>query len=65
MSARGGASKYASPATRRSIAPRQDADGAMLEELETPKMSERMMWDALDKGRDPTDRSPESDTEGR
>jgi uncharacterized membrane protein (TIGR02234 family) len=65
MSARGGATKYASPATRRSIAPREDADGAKLEELETPQMSERMMWDALDEGRDPTDRSPESDTEGR
>jgi hypothetical protein len=24
-----------------------------------------MIWDALDEGRDPTDRSPESDTEGR
>jgi len=60
-----GATKYASPATRRSIALREDANGAILEKPETPEMSERMIWDALDEGRDPTDRSPESDTEGR
>jgi uncharacterized membrane protein (TIGR02234 family) len=65
MSAREGARKYASPATRRSIALRGDPDGAMLEEPETPEMSERMIWDALDEGRDPTDRPRESDTEGR
>ena len=41
------------------------ADGAMLEEPEAPDMSERMIWDALDEGRDPTDRPRESDTEGR
>jgi uncharacterized membrane protein (TIGR02234 family) len=57
--------KYAAPATRRSIALREDANGAMLDEPETPEMSERMIWDALDEGRDPTDRSSESDTEGR
>jgi uncharacterized membrane protein (TIGR02234 family) len=57
--------KYVAPATRRSNVLRKDADGAMLEEPETPDMSERMIWDALDEGRDPTDRSPESDTEGR
>ncbi|OMC08492.1 TIGR02234 family membrane protein [Mycobacterium sp. SP-6446] len=60
-----GATKYASPATRRSNALRGDADSAMLEEPETPEMSERMIWDALDEGRDPTDRPRESDTEGR
>jgi uncharacterized membrane protein (TIGR02234 family) len=65
MCAREGATKYASPATRRSIALRGDADGAMLEEPEAPEMSERMIWDALDEGRDPTDRPRESDTEGR
>jgi uncharacterized membrane protein (TIGR02234 family) len=65
MSAREGATKYASPVTRRSIALRADADRAMLEEPETPEMSERMIWDALDGGRDPTDRPRESDTEGR
>jgi uncharacterized membrane protein (TIGR02234 family) len=57
--------KYATPATRRSIARRKEADGVMLEEPETPEMSERMLWDALDEGRDPTDRPRESDTEGR
>jgi uncharacterized membrane protein (TIGR02234 family) len=65
MSAREGATKYASPATRRSIALRTDADSAMLEKPETPDVSERMIWDALDEGRDPTDRPRESDTEGR
>ncbi|HEY3995972.1 MAG TPA: TIGR02234 family membrane protein [Mycobacterium sp.] len=64
-SARLNAIKYAAPATRRSNAQRKDADGAMLEEPETPEMSERMIWDALDEGRDPTDRPRESDTEGR
>jgi len=65
MSARAGATKYASPATLRSNALRGDADSAMLEKPETPEMSERMIWDALDEGRDPTDRPGESDTEGR
>lgn len=64
-SARSSALKYAAPATRRSIVRREEADGAMLEEPETPGMSERMIWDALDEGRDPTDRPNESDTEGR
>ena|ERR1700722_5929970 len=62
---RSGAAKYAAPATRRSIAAREDAAGAMLEESGTPEMSERMIWDALDGGRDPTDTPRESDTEGR
>ncbi|WP_406815868.1 TIGR02234 family membrane protein [Mycobacterium sp. M23085] len=64
-SARSSAIKYSAPATRRSIVRREAADGAMLEEPETPGMSERMIWDALDEGRDPTDRPSESDTEGR
>jgi uncharacterized membrane protein (TIGR02234 family) len=51
--------KYASPGARRSIARRDGADTASQE------MSERMIWDALDEGRDPTDRPRESDTEGR
>ncbi len=66
--ARDGATKYAAPATRRSNARREDAGGAMLEGSEKPEtsdMSERMIWDALDEGRDPTDRARESDTEGR
>lgn len=57
------ASKYLAPGARRSIAGRDDADTA------GQQMSERMIWDALDEGcdptRDPTDRPRESDTEGR
>jgi uncharacterized membrane protein (TIGR02234 family) len=52
------ASKYLAPGARRSIA-RDDAETA------SPQLSERMIWDALDEGRDPTDRPRESDTEGR
>lgn len=68
--ARGETTKYVTPAARRSLT--QPSDGAM---------SERMIWDALDEGRDPTqdrtDQPPESpmppehdprhdaDTEGR
>jgi uncharacterized membrane protein (TIGR02234 family) len=51
--------KYASPGARRSIARRDGADTA------SQGMSERMIWDALDEGRDPTDRPGKSDTEGR
>ena len=58
-SAGAGTTKYASPAVRRSIARRDDAGDPSRE------MSERMIWDALDEGRDPTDRPRESDTEGR
>ena len=47
--------KYAAPAARRAKAA-QRAD-----ETQT-QMSERMMWDALDEGRDPTDRPRDSDT---
>jgi uncharacterized membrane protein (TIGR02234 family) len=50
--ARSGAAKYVVPATRRAAAQRDEAAATM---------SERMMWDALDEGRDPTNR----DTEGR
>jgi uncharacterized membrane protein (TIGR02234 family) len=64
-SARSRAKKYAAPATRRSIARREGADGVMLEEPGAPALSERMIWDALDEGHDPTDRPRESDTEGR
>jgi uncharacterized membrane protein (TIGR02234 family) len=60
-----GRAKYVAPATRRSIARREDPAGAMLEEPGKPEMSERMIWDALDGGRDPTDTPRESDTEGR
>jgi uncharacterized membrane protein (TIGR02234 family) len=45
--------KYEAPARRREAVRRRVADG--------DDMSERMMWDALDEGRDPT----KPDTEGR
>lgn len=68
-SARDGAAKYAAPATRRSIARRDDAKSAMLEQPEASEMSERMIWDALDEGCDPTDQrrgsDAASDKEGR
>ena len=64
-STRSRAKKYAAPATRRSIATREGADGVMLEEPGAPALSERMIWDALDEGHDPTDRPRQSDTEGR
>ena len=47
-----GTDKYAAPARRREAARRQDPEGTT---------SERMIWDALDEGRDPTD----PDNEGR
>jgi uncharacterized membrane protein (TIGR02234 family) len=60
-SAGGTATKYLTPAARRSAATRDEGP-----------MSERMIWDELDEGRDPTesasppdDPSPEPDTEGR
>ena len=59
--ARGTATKYLTPAARRSVATRDDGP-----------MSERMIWDELDEGRDPTesvlpnDNPPlEPDSEGR
>jgi uncharacterized membrane protein (TIGR02234 family) len=68
-SAREGAAKYAAPATRRSIARRDEAKSAVLETPEASEISERMIWDALDEGcdptDDPTDQPPGSDTEGR
>jgi uncharacterized membrane protein (TIGR02234 family) len=57
---RDSAAKYAAPAERRSMARRDDDTAAPI-----GQMSERMIWDALDEGRDPTDRSRETDTEGR
>jgi uncharacterized membrane protein (TIGR02234 family) len=64
-SARAAATKYVAPGARRSIARGDDADQVTPETAATPDMSERMIWDALDEGRDPTDRPRESDTEGR
>jgi uncharacterized membrane protein (TIGR02234 family) len=45
--------RYEAPARRREAARRRASAG--------DEMSERMMWDALDEGRDPT----KPDTEGR
>lgn len=56
-STRSSATRYAAPAVRRSRARTEGPD--------TPEMSERMIWDALDEGRDPTDRSRGPDSEGR
>ena len=60
-SARGAATKYLTPAARRAAATHDDGP-----------MSERMIWDELDEGRDPTESSlpndnppAEPDTEGR
>ncbi len=64
-SIRSSATKYAAPATRRSLARREGAEGATSEGPDTPEMSERMIWDALDEGRDPTARARGSDSEGR
>ena len=50
---RGGGVKYASPAQRRAAAVGGESGG---------RLSERLMWDAIDEGRDPT---RDSDTEGR
>lgn len=63
--ARRSATKYAAPATRRSNVKREGAEGAILEQPGAPGMSERMIWDALDEGHDPTDRPRGPDTEGR
>ncbi|BBX44604.1 TIGR02234 family membrane protein [Mycobacterium cookii] len=66
---KGASTRYVTPGARRSMARRAGDDGV--------NMSERMMWDALDEGHDPTEQSgestsasgndsaPEPDTEGR
>jgi uncharacterized membrane protein (TIGR02234 family) len=51
-SARGTVTKYVTPAARRSLA-----------QPDEKTMSERMLWDALDEGRDPTDQPQEPDRE--
>lgn len=59
----GGDTKYAAPAVRRAAARGLD-DGS-----ESPEISERLMWDALDEGHDPTgdppDDAPGPDPQGR
>ena len=67
-SARSGSTKYLAPGARRSIAREgENADDASRSgaQNEDRALSERMIWDALDEGRDPTDRPHESDSEGR
>lgn len=67
-SGRSGTTKYVAPAARRLAARIDDIDAAAESDV-----SERMIWDALDEGRDPTARTAdsadaprhESDTEGR
>ncbi|MEB3021904.1 TIGR02234 family membrane protein [[Mycobacterium] crassicus] len=58
-----GDTKYAAPAARRAAARGLD-DGTVV-----PEMSERLMWDALDEGYDPTgdppDGAPGAEPEGR
>ncbi|MGV9802768.1 TIGR02234 family membrane protein [Mycobacterium sp. NPDC003449] len=53
---RGAASRYAAPAARRAATQQQDTGEAM---------SERMIWDALDEGRDPTGDRTDQDNKGR
>lgn len=55
--------KYAAPAVRRSVA-RDGLDGSA-DDPASAGMSERMIWDALDEGCDPTDRPPGADVQGR
>lgn len=59
--------KYAAPAERREAA--RGLDGGRESGRDVPEMSERLMWDALDEGLDPTgdppDRAPGPDAEGR
>ncbi len=51
--------KYVPPAARRAMT--RSADSGP----QGPQMSERMIWDALDEGQDPTERAPGPDAEGR
>jgi uncharacterized membrane protein (TIGR02234 family) len=60
---RAATTKYVAPAARRA-AVRSEVDGAAADPTTAgaePSMSERMIWDALDEGRDPTERQPGSD----
>lgn len=52
----GGAAKYVAPATRRAAAQQEQPD---------TELSERMMWDALDGGSDPTEDPVKPDNKGR
>lgn len=60
--------KYLAPGARRSAA--REIDGTPTGDQSQAsegrqQLSERMIWDALDEGRDPTDRPADPDTEGR
>jgi len=55
--------KYAAPAARREAA--RGIDAGRQPGPDSPEMSERMMWDALDEGCDPTDPPPGAAAEGR
>ncbi|HKO34194.1 TIGR02234 family membrane protein [Mycobacterium sp. AMU20-3851] len=55
--ARSGAARYANPSARRDAVRSETADGA-----NTADMTERMMWDALDEGSDPTREPGSPDT---
>ena len=62
---RAATAKYVAPGARRSAARSETADtpaASPADSASKAPMSERMIWDALDEGRDPTDRRPESDT---
>lgn len=63
----GSVTQYAAPAVRRSAA--RGLETGQGSGPDAPEMSERMMWDALDEGRDPTgdpgDAAPGPDVEGR
>lgn len=50
-----GSTRYSAPAVRRSAARRGAVDNHA-DDATDRSMSERMLWDALDEGRDPTDR---------
>lgn len=51
-----GTTKYAAPAARRAAVQEEQSDNSM---------SERMIWDALDEGSDPTQDPTDPDTKGR
>lgn len=55
--------KYAAPAVRRKAA--RDLGAGLQSDPGAPQMSERMMWDALDEGYDPTDPRSGREAEGR
>ncbi|BBZ39279.1 TIGR02234 family membrane protein [Mycobacterium conspicuum] len=63
--ARNGTTRYAAPGARRAAARGDNGENVDTPDTGGPDISERMIWDALDEGRDPTDRPGDPDTEGR